>query len=70
MDFEELTDFLIHLIKKQREEDLWQIWLSKDIEKDFIEFKKEIEEANSNKRMSKEQEKANLEKANKILKGL
>lgn len=59
----------MHLIKKQREEDLWQIWLSKDIEKDFIEFKKEIEEANSNKRMSKEQEKANLEKANKILKG-
>ncbi|ELC8449570.1 peptide methionine sulfoxide reductase [Clostridium perfringens] len=69
MDFEELTDFLMHLIKKQREEDLWQIWLNKDIDKEFEEFKKEVEESNSNRRMSKKQEKQNIEKAERILKG-
>ncbi|AXH51945.1 peptide methionine sulfoxide reductase [Clostridium perfringens] len=69
MDFEELTDFLMHLIKKQREEDLWQIWLHKDIDKEFEEFKKEVEESNSNRRMSKKQEKQNIEKAERILKG-
>ncbi|MDK0558288.1 peptide methionine sulfoxide reductase [Clostridium perfringens] len=70
MDFEELTDFLMHLIKKQREEDLWQIWLHKDIDKEFEEFKKEVEESNLNRRMSKKQEKENIEKAERILKGL
>ncbi|PVE16846.1 peptide methionine sulfoxide reductase [Clostridium perfringens] len=69
MDFEELTDFLMHLIKKQREENLWQIWLHKDIDKEFEEFKKEVEESNSNRRMSKKQEKQNIEKAERILKG-
>lgn len=60
----------MHLIKKQREEDLWQIWLHKDIDKEFEEFKKEVEESNSNRRMSKKQEKENIEKAERILKGL
>ncbi|MGC5814337.1 peptide methionine sulfoxide reductase domain-containing protein [Clostridium perfringens] len=59
----------MHLIKKQREEDLWQIWLHKDIDKEFEEFKKEVEESNSNRRMSKQQEKQNIEKAERILKG-
>lgn len=59
----------MHLIKKQREEDLWQIWLHKDIDKDFIEFKKEVEESSKKQRMSKKQEKENIEKAERILKG-
>lgn len=59
----------MHLIKKQREEYLWQIWLHKDIDKEFEEFKKEVEESNSNRRMSKKQEKQNIEKAERILKG-
>lgn len=59
----------MYLIDKQREEDLWQIWVHKDIDKDFIEFKKEVEESNSNRRMSKKQEKQNIEKAERILKG-
>ncbi|WP_275451827.1 hypothetical protein [Clostridium novyi] len=33
----------MYLIKEQREEDLWQIWLHKDIDKDFEEWKKEIQ---------------------------
>ncbi|ELC8435091.1 peptide methionine sulfoxide reductase [Clostridium perfringens] len=69
MNFEELTDFLMYLIDKQREEDLWQIWVHKDIDKDFIEFKKEVEESNKKQRMSKKQEKENIEKAERILKG-
>ncbi|MGV2640609.1 peptide methionine sulfoxide reductase [Clostridium perfringens] len=69
MNFEELTDFLMYLIDKQREEDLWQIWLHKDIDKDFIEFKKEVEESSKKQRMSKKQEKENIEKAERILKG-
>ncbi|HAT4156635.1 TPA: peptide methionine sulfoxide reductase [Clostridium perfringens] len=69
MNFEELTDFIMYLIDKQREEDLWQIWVHKDIDKDFIEFKKEVEESNKKQRMSKKQEKENIEKAERILKG-
>lgn len=60
----------MHLIKKQREEDLWQIWLHKDIDKEFEEFKKEVEESSKKQRMSKKQEKENIEKAERILKGL
>lgn len=59
----------MYLIKKKREEDLWQIWVHKDIDMEFEEWKKEIEESNSNKRMSKKQEKENIEKAERILKG-
>ena len=69
MNFEGLTDFIMYLIDKQREEDLWQIWVHKDIDKDFIEFKKEVEESNKKQRMSKKQEKENIEKAERILKG-
>lgn len=69
MDFEELTDFILYLIKEQREEELWQIWLHKDIDKDFQEWKNEIESKQNvtNKKMTKEQEKTNIEKAEKIL---
>ena len=59
----------MYLIDKQREEDLWQIWVHKDIDKDFIEFKKEVEESIKKQRMSKKQEKENIEKAERILKG-
>lgn len=69
MDFEELTDFILYLIQEQREEDLWQIWLHKWIEKDFEEWKKEINSKNvvTNKKLSKEQEKENIDKAERIL---
>ncbi|KEH96843.1 peptide methionine sulfoxide reductase [Clostridium botulinum C/D str. BKT12695] len=69
MDFEELTDFILYLIKEQREEDLWQIWLHKDIDKDFQEWKKEIQSKQNvtNKKMSKDQEKENILKAERIL---
>lgn len=69
MDFEELTDFILYLIKEQREEDLWKIWLHKDIDKDFQEWKKEIECRKNSvcKRMSKKEEKANIQKAERIL---
>ncbi|NEZ46497.1 peptide methionine sulfoxide reductase [Clostridium niameyense] len=69
MDFEELTDFILYLIKEQREEDIWNIWLHKDIDKDFQEWKKEIEcrKNSACKRMSKKEEKANIQKAERIL---
>lgn len=70
MDFEELTDFILYLIEEQREEDLWQIWLHKWIEKDFEEWKKEINFKNvvtNNKKLSKKQEKENIKKAERIL---
>ncbi|ABK61496.1 MULTISPECIES: hypothetical protein [Clostridium] len=69
MDFEELTDFILYLIKEQREEDLWQIWLHKDIDKDFEEWKKEIQfkQSTTNKKMTKDQEKENILKAERIL---
>lgn len=69
MDFEELTDFILYLIKEQREEDLWQIWLHKWIDKDFEEWKKEINSKNvvTNKKLSEKQEKENIEKAERIL---
>lgn len=59
----------MYLIKEKKEEDLWQIWLHKDIDKEFEDFKKEVEESNSNKKMSEKQEKENIEKAERILKG-
>ncbi|ENJ9653552.1 peptide methionine sulfoxide reductase [Clostridium sporogenes] len=69
MDFEELTDFILYLIEEQREEDLWQIWLHKWIEKDFEEWKKEINSKNVviNKKLSEEEEKGNIDKAERIL---
>ncbi|BFN03916.1 peptide methionine sulfoxide reductase [Clostridium tetani] len=69
MDFEELTDFILYLIEEQREEDLWQIWLHKWIDKDFEEWKKEINSKNvvTNKKLSEKQEKENIEKAERIL---
>ncbi|EPY2283733.1 peptide methionine sulfoxide reductase [Clostridium sporogenes] len=69
MDFEELTDFILYLIQEQREEDLWQIWLHKWIEKDFEEWKKEINSKNviTNKKLSNKQEKENIDKAERIL---
>lgn len=35
------VDFVLYLYDKENEETLWEMWLSKDIEKDFKEFKKE-----------------------------
>lgn len=69
IDFEELTDFILYLIKEQREEDLWQIWLHKDIDQDFETWKKEIQskQSTTKKKMTKEQEKENIEKAERIL---
>ncbi|EPY2274511.1 peptide methionine sulfoxide reductase [Clostridium sporogenes] len=69
MDFEELTDFILYLIQEQGEEDLWQIWLHKWIEKDFEEWKKEINSKNviTNKKLSNKQEKENIDKAERIL---
>lgn len=69
MDFEELTDFILYLIQEQREEDLWQIWLHKWIEKDFEEWKNEINSKNviTNKKLTEKQEKENIEKAERIL---
>ncbi|KEH97215.1 hypothetical protein [Clostridium botulinum] len=69
MDMQELTDFILYLIKEQREEDLWQIWLHKDIDQDFETWKKEIQAKQkvTNKKMNKDQEKANIEKAERIL---
>lgn len=70
MDFEELTDFILYLIKEIRDEDLWQIWLHKWIDKDFEEWKKEINFKNvvtNNKKLTEKQEKENIEKAERIL---
>ncbi|KEH93221.1 hypothetical protein [Clostridium botulinum] len=69
MDMQELTDFILYLIKEQIEEDLWQIWLHKDIDQDFETWKKEIQSKKSvtNRKMSKDQEIANIEKAERIL---
>ncbi|WP_243447519.1 peptide methionine sulfoxide reductase [Clostridium tetani] len=59
----------MYLIEEQREEDLWQIWLHKWIDKDFEEWKKEINSKNvvTNKKLSEKQEKENIEKAERIL---
>lgn len=69
MDMQELTDFILYLIQEQREEDLWQIWLHKWIDKDFEEWKKEINSKNVviNKKLTEKQEKENIEKAERIL---
>ena len=69
MYMQELTDFILYLIKEQREEDLWQIWLHKWIDRDFEEWKKEINSKNvvTNKKLSAKQEKENIEKAERIL---
>lgn len=69
MDMQELADFILYLIQEQREEDLWQIWLHKWIDKDFEEWKKEINSKNAvtNKKLSVKQEKENIEKAEQIL---
>ena len=69
MNMQELADFILYLINEQREEDLWQIWLHKWIDKDFEVWKEEIQskQQTSNKKMDKTQEKQSIEKAEKIL---
>ncbi|WP_287163997.1 peptide methionine sulfoxide reductase [Clostridium sp.] len=59
----------MYLIEEQREEDLWQIWLHKWIEKDFEEWKEEINSKNVviNKKLSEEEERGNIDKAERIL---
>lgn len=34
------VDFILYLYEQENEETLWEMWLSKDIDEDFSEFKK------------------------------
>ncbi|QDK70349.1 hypothetical protein [Lactococcus protaetiae] len=33
-------DFILYLYEKENEETLWEMWLSKDVEENFSDFKK------------------------------
>lgn len=37
----ELVGFVFYLFKSRQEDELWDIWLAKDIDKPFSEFKNE-----------------------------
>lgn len=34
------VDFILYLYEKENEETLWEMWLSKDVEENFSDFKK------------------------------
>jgi len=64
------VDFVLYLYDKENEETLWEMWLSKDIEKDFKEFKKEQYHTirkNSVDLITKDKERENLEFASQFI---
>lgn len=40
-DMRGLFDFILFLLEQEQEDILWDIWLNKDIEKDFKTFKRQ-----------------------------
>ncbi|MDC0826989.1 MAG: peptide methionine sulfoxide reductase [Lactococcus petauri] len=65
------VDFILYLYEKENEETLWETWLSKDIQKDFKEFKQEHTQPLRVKQteiISKEQEQNNLDFASQFIK--
>ncbi len=36
-----LMDFILYIFEQDNEDQLWAVWLAKDIEEDFVEFKKD-----------------------------
>lgn len=64
-------DFILYLYEKENEETLWETWLSKDIQKDFKEFKQEYTRPLRVKPVgliSEERERENLEFASQFIK--
>lgn len=65
------VDFILYLYEKENEETLWETWLSKDIQQDFKEFKKEHTRAlrvKPEQLISKERECENLDFAAQFIK--
>ena len=67
-----LSDELLKEQKERQEEQLFQIWLHKVWDKDFLPWKKEIlgkanKKIEKKERMTKEEEEENINKAEKIL---
>jgi hypothetical protein len=65
------VDFILYLYEKENEETLWETWLSKDIQKDFKEFKQEHTRPLRVKPVeliSEERERENLEFASQFIK--
>ena len=64
------VDFVLYLYEKENEETLWEMWLSKDIEKDFKDFKKEQHQPIRKKPVdliTKDKERENLEFASQFI---
>ena len=65
-----LADFLVYLFEQELEEKLWEIWLAKDIDKDFKAFREERLAAVSPQKarqMSKAAEESAIRRAERIL---
>lgn len=67
LDLSEVNDLVVYLLEQQIEEQLWEIWVNKDIELSFDEFKKKTVKKSTSKQLSKEEEEEILNKAQSIL---
>lgn len=68
---EDLADFILSLIDKDREEELWETWLHKDQENSFGDFKKKyFKKLRKDKKevLSKEEEQKNIQNAMRFIK--
>lgn len=68
---EGLADFILSLIDKDREEELWETWLHKDQDKSFEDFKKKyFKKLRKDKKeiLSKEEEQKNIQNAMRFIK--
>lgn len=70
-DLEGLADFILDLFDVENEEQLWETWLHKPIEKDFATFKKDHykkQRKTKHKVISAKEEKANIEQSMRFIK--
>ena len=67
LDLSEVNDLVVYLLEQQIEEQLWEIWVNKDIELSLDEFKKKTVKKSTSKQLSKEEEEEILNKAQSIL---
>lgn len=68
---EGLADFVLQLYDQQNEDQLWEIWLNKQVEGDFSEFKKKHYKKIRSKKMqnlSEEEEKQIIENNTRFIK--
>lgn len=62
-----LLDFFIYLLKEETAEKQWEVWLHKPFNIGFDEFKKKLSQQ-AKQKISSDDEKIAIEKANNILK--